>query len=94
MIRISATDEGNTLCFKVEGRLAGYGVDELRGAILRRDLQCKFEVDLAEVTFVDEDGETLLVWIDRIGGRLRNPGVSSDYLLERLGIATRARERS
>jgi hypothetical protein len=86
MIRVSVTHQGNTICFKVEGRLAGYGVDELRGAILRRDHQCKFELDLADVESIDEDGERLLLWIDRIGGTFRTDGVYSNFLVERLGI--------
>jgi hypothetical protein len=94
MIRISVTHEENTLCFKVEGRLAGVGVDELRGAILRRDPNCEFELDIAEATFVDEDGEKLLLWIDRLGGRFRTSGVYSNFLLQRLDINSLAQQRT
>lgn len=87
MIRISVTHEEDTVCFKVEGRLAGYGVDELRGAILRHEPQCNFEVDIADVTFLDEDGEKLLLWIHRVGGKFQSKGVFSNYLLERIGIS-------
>ena len=93
MIRISVTDENNVPCFKVEGRLVGYGVDELRRAILRRELHHEFQVDISGVTFVDEDGEKLIIWIDRMGGRFRN-GVFSTFLLERLGITAAAQERA
>ena len=94
MIRISVTHEENVLCFKVEGRLAGYGVDELRGAILRREHQGEFEVDITEVTFVDDEGEKLLVWIDRIGGRFHKVGVFSHFLLHRLNITVPMQKRT
>jgi hypothetical protein len=86
MIRISVTRQNSMICFKVEGRLAGDGVDELRGAILRRDPQCGFAVDIADVESIDEDGENLLLWIDRIGGAFRTDGFYSNFLVERLGI--------
>jgi len=94
MIRISVTHEENILCFKVEGRLAGVGVDELRGAILQRDPKCEIELDIADLTFADEDGEKLLNWINRIGGRFRAQGIYSNFLLERLGIKTPAQQQT
>ena len=88
MIRVSVTHQENVLCFKVEGRLAGYGVDELRGEILRRDPHCEFKVDIADVSSIDEDGERLLLWIDRIGGTFHTDGIYSNFVIEKLGIGT------
>jgi hypothetical protein len=62
--------------------------------ILRRDPKCEFELDIADLTFVDEDGEQLLLWIDRLGGRFRTAGVYSNFLLQRLDIKSPAQQQA
>jgi hypothetical protein len=88
MVRISTNLDEETLRVKVEGRLVGRWVDELRSVIFQSGAHSSIEIDLTEVTFVDEKGEHLLAWIHRLGGQFRCSGAFSEFLCKRLGIPT------
>lgn len=66
----------------------GIWVDELRTVMLRHNPYSKIGIDITDVTFADEEGEELLLWIHRIGGRFRRGGAFSDFLCRRLAIPT------
>ncbi len=62
MLRISSTEGGShTVTLRLEGRIAGPWVAELREACERRVAAAgSLKLDLAEVSFVDQEGVELL----------------------------------
>ena len=59
MLRITSSRNDTTGTLKVEGRLAGQWVDELARAAAAADAP-RLVLDLADLTFVDADGASLL----------------------------------
>jgi len=87
MLRIcySQTETGQqwTLC----GQLAGPWVEELRSCwqhITQIAAESRAVVDLSDVTFIDENGETLLSEMRKAGMAFVAAGVETRYLLENL----------
>ena len=86
MLRITATITDKVV-LKIEGRLVGPWVDELRKAVWRTDgFRQPLEIDVADLTYVDEDGEKALSWLHRMGARFQGKGPFSEFLFERLKI--------
>ena len=74
MLRITAIENGDTTTYRLEGRLTGDWVREFeRCWVAKKDthVETKFKVDLADVEFVDEEGQVLL-------GRMLAEGVEFD----------------
>lgn len=94
MVRITTTPDGEVLRVKVEGRLVGLWVDELRTVLLRHSPLGAVKLDITDVSFVDDRGEQLLIWLYRIGGSFCEGGVFSDFLFSRLGIPTERRKEA
>ena len=72
MLRITAQDDTQFLTFRLEGRLAGPWVTELRDC-WQSELSCRpqfLHVDLRSVTFVDIAGKKLLADMVRQGAKL------------------------
>lgn len=87
MLRITIRQHEERVCVVLEGRLVGKWADELRRVILDTDLHSlPVDVDIKDVTSVDENGEEVLRWLSRIGARFQNGAASSKWLCERLGI--------
>ena len=83
------------LSLKLEGRLVGSWVDELRNTVWQTNgWRRPFEVDVADLTFADEDGENALEWLHRMGARFLGKGPSTRYLFERLQIPLHSRTPS
>jgi len=93
MLRITRT-AGDKVVLKLEGRLVGPWVDELRTAVLRTGGLRMPEIDVRDLMFADEDGEQALLWLCRMGAQFRGGGSFSDYLCERLGIPLRSKENA
>jgi anti-anti-sigma regulatory factor len=73
MLKITLHDAAGELRFRLEGRLAGPWVSELRqcwNAAASAAQSRPAVVDLREVDFVDSDGQELLSEIHRQGARL------------------------
>jgi ABC-type transporter Mla MlaB component len=83
MLKISEGRKVNhTLTLHLEGRVVGPWVDELRQicqSLLADETQ--LTLDLAEVSFADENGVTLLSSLSRRGAKLSKP---SPFLAEQL----------
>jgi hypothetical protein len=76
-----------TVGLKLEGRLVGPWVDELKNTVRRmNDWRKPLEIDVADLTFADEDGENVLAWLHGMGAHFKGKGPFSGYLLERLKI--------
>jgi len=83
MLRMSEERRANqSLTLRLEGRLVGPWVDELRQICepLLAD-ETKLALDLAEVSFADEGGAALLKSLERRGTKLSKP---SPFLSEQL----------
>ncbi|MGA3018385.1 MAG: hypothetical protein ABSF62_14795 [Bryobacteraceae bacterium] len=74
MLKITLHDHPNQLRFRLEGKLAGAWVSELRQCWLTAASTTRGRVillDLGEVDFVDAEGQTLLVDMVRHGVQLK-----------------------
>lgn len=91
-ITLSTSDK---VTLKLEGRLVGPWVDELRAAVLRTSgSRMPLELDVGDLTFADDDGEQALLWLYRMGAQFRGDGSFSDYLCKRLAIPLLSRKRA
>jgi hypothetical protein len=87
MFRVSYSDTADGQRWSLHGRLAGPWVDELRSCWKHardRAPLARAIVDLKEVTFIDEAGETLLAEMRFAGAELVATGVELQYLLATL----------
>jgi hypothetical protein len=87
MFRVRYSDTANGQHWSLYGRLAGPWVDELRSCwkyARDRAPLARAIVDLKEVTFIDQDGETLLAEMRCAGAELVAKGVEHQHLLATL----------
>ena len=72
MLRITTHSTADSLTFKLEGRLVGPWVPELRDCWARTPTNAgrQIRIDLRAVTYVDAAGEKLLAELYRQGARL------------------------
>ena len=92
MLRITASTSDKVV-LKLEGRLVGPWVDELRKIVWRTDGGRQgLEIDVEDLTFADDDGEKTLSWLHRMGARFQGRGPFSEYLFERLKIPLHSRQ--
>lgn len=78
---------------RLEGRLVGPWVDELRKAVFGTNgWSQRLEIDVTDLTFADDDGENALCWLHKIGVRFLGKGAFSEYLFERLKIPLHSRQ--
>jgi len=92
VLRITAS-AGDKVVLKLEGRLVGPWVDELRKTVWRTE-ECRqsLEIDVSDLTFADDDGEKALSRLHRMGARFRGRNLFSEALFERLKIPLRSRQ--
>jgi hypothetical protein len=87
MLRISYSDTGVGQRWHLCGQLAGPWVDELRSCwrhARKAAPRSRAVVDLSDVTFIDEGGETLLSEMRGAGVEFVAAGVETKHLLENL----------
>jgi anti-anti-sigma factor len=79
MLRVTTTDEEQTITLKLEGKLSGPWVQEVSRVWVdtAQSPESNLVVDLRSVTFIDGSGRELLVSMSRRGARL----VASDCLI-------------
>ncbi|HEX3683039.1 MAG TPA: hypothetical protein VHU83_10900 [Bryobacteraceae bacterium] len=86
MLRITVEKNGSFCRLKLAGRLGGPWVPEMEKAW--RTALCspakQIEIDMKEVTAVDNDGRQLLESIHRAGARLLAQGVEMTALVEEI----------
>ncbi len=91
MLRITIISEASRATFRLEGRLAGAWVDELRRCYQEvAPGRSELMVDLDEVTFVDRTGKALLREMSLNGVRL----MANEPLMESIIFELSQRERS
>jgi hypothetical protein len=87
MFRVSYSDTAEGQRWSLHGRLAGPWVDELRSCwkhVRDRAPLARAIVDLKQVTFIDQAGETLLAEMRSAGAELIAKGVEHQHLLATL----------
>ncbi len=87
MLRITVITDETEVVLKLDGRLAGPWVDELRNTVLltgawRRSLQ----IDVSGLTYAEENGEEAICWLHKMGARFVGKGPFLEFLFERLQI--------
>lgn len=90
MFRVFYTDTTQGQRWTLCGRLAGQWVDEMRSywRYVRERAKCAHAVvDLSDVTFVDEAGESLLAEMQSAGSEFVVSGVENKHLLDSLKSA-------
>jgi hypothetical protein len=64
MLRITCHENSSKVLLKLEGRLGGPWVEELRQRVLQlRPMQTALEVDITDLSFADDEGEQALLWL-------------------------------
>lgn len=93
MLRITEIARDKVV-LKLEGRLVGPWVDELKKTVLRTNGQSQpLEIDVSDLTFADDDGDKALRWLHRMGARFHGKGPCAKYLFERLKIPLLSHQR-
>jgi len=89
MFRIDVDDEDGkaAITMKIAGRLEAQCAEEVRHQVLRCRKPHRLAVDLSEVTFIDNSGEEVLVWLGRIGARFVAQGFYCLHICERLHLS-------
>ncbi len=93
MLRITAEQEGATWVLKLEGRLQGEWVRELRRSWRRiRGVAApaRIRVELADVQFLDVAGKVLLTEMHRDGVGITAHGVLASAIREEIVTGSRA----
>jgi len=87
VLRITVTTSDEKIFLKLEGRLAGPWVDELKKTVLSTDAWCQpLEIDVSGLTFAEDEGEQILSRLHRMGARFQGKGPFPEYLCDRLKI--------
>jgi anti-anti-sigma regulatory factor len=84
MLRITKQIDSGATVLTVEGRLVPPWVDELESSCSQALRSDGLVVDLRSVTFVSDEGRTLLARIYRAGARLVTSGPLMNGLVEEL----------
>ena len=87
MLRITITEEVEAATIRLEGKLVGPWVEELKQCwhtTLGQMTGRKIVADLAAVTFVDVSGEKLLEEMRMAGVKLVGRGVLTNYILDKI----------
>jgi hypothetical protein len=69
MLRVITSHTVDILTFKLEGRLTGERAEQARTLVTRSNTEMRFIVDITELMFVDAQGEEVLSFLKRLGGR-------------------------
>jgi anti-anti-sigma regulatory factor len=72
MLRVTKTNQNQTITLKLEGKLAGPWVQEVTRVWhdTTQSPRCGYVVDLRSVTFIDSPGQALLAAMSREGAQL------------------------
>jgi hypothetical protein len=92
VLRITATSSDKVV-LKLEGRLVGPWVDELKTTVLQTNASSlPLEIDVSGLTFADDEGEKALSWLHRMGAHFQGKGLFTKCLFERLKIPLFSRQ--
>lgn len=86
MLRVEVHDASDTTWLQVEGRFVGAFADDMKAMVVGGKLPSHLVVDLSEMTFVDAEGEEVLLWLAGIGAQFVSDGSYSRDVCERLHL--------
>ena len=86
MLRVDVHDASDSTWLRVEGRFVGAFAEDTKTMMLRGKLPSHLVVDLSEMTFVDAEGEEVLLWLAGIGAQFVTDGSYSLDVCERLHL--------
>jgi ABC-type transporter Mla MlaB component len=87
MMKITTYKDGETLTLKLEGRLTGSWVEELKGCWQAAGAMHKVQrirLDLSEVSFVDDEGKAALALIQAAGSEISATNVLTRFIVEEI----------
>jgi hypothetical protein len=87
MLRITIKEQGESTTIRLEGKLAGPWVEELRQCwrkILAGSVNGNLMAELVAVTYVDSPGKELLREMHRAGTKLVGRGVLTSHMLDEI----------
>jgi hypothetical protein len=85
MLRITVQEQGNLWRLHLSGKLAGVWVAEAESAWHSAPLSGRpVEIDMTEVTWIDEAGRRLLQTMNQAGARFIAKGVATKALVEEI----------
>jgi hypothetical protein len=88
MLKITNNNEAGVTTFKLEGRLAGAWVNELRSCWEQARESAAIRVDLTEVSWVSEEGKALLGEMHRSGVELLAANLLMDAIVAEICAET------
>ena len=92
MLRIT-TITGDKVVLRLEGRLVGPWVIELKKAVVRAQaLSLPIDIDVWDLTYADLEGEKALSRLYRKGARFKGKSPYAEYLFQRLRIPLFSRQ--
>ncbi len=86
MLRVELHDASSTSWLRLEGRFVSAFALETKAMLVRCRLPWKLVVDLSDVTFVDADGEAVLLWLASIGAHFVAGTLYTLDICRRLGL--------
>jgi len=92
MLRITTDRQGATYRIQLHGNLAGDGVDVLERhwrTIRERAPWAPVTVVVADVGFIDADGEAVLRRIADAGAEFEGSGIMNRYIIEKISTGLR-----
>lgn len=91
MLKITGNTDSGALTIKLEGKLAGDWVQELRECWRQASSNClgaSIRIDLAGVTWVSEEGRSLLVLMYRSGAELLSANLLTASIIAEISAET------
>ncbi|HUO60156.1 MAG TPA: hypothetical protein VMU24_05765 [Candidatus Acidoferrales bacterium] len=67
MLRVECEEHGNTLAVQLQGRFVANFAEDAMATLTRFKNSPNITVDLSDITFVDEAGESVLLWMRTLG---------------------------
>jgi hypothetical protein len=88
MLRVECKERGNTLAIQLQGRLVVNFAEDTMATVARFKHSSNTIVDLSDVTFIDEAGESVLRWMREIGANFIAERSYALSICERLHLPT------
>jgi hypothetical protein len=86
MLRVDIQENDSCVAMTIEGRFVGRFAEDVRDLMFRKKLSGPLVVDLSNVSYVDEAGEEVLIWLSRIGAKFVTDNAYSSDVCTRLTL--------
>lgn len=86
MLRVDVQEKDSCVTMRVEGRFVGRFAEDVRDLVFRKNLPGPLVVDLSHVSYVDDTGEEVLMWLGRIGAKFLTDNAYSSDVCRRLSL--------